>query len=46
MPAALLDSQLGTLEPLTGDERGVRVENSGPVDEVVSAAVTALRDIR
>lgn len=46
MPAALLDSQLGALEPLDRDERGVRVENSGPVDEVVSAAVTALRDIR
>lgn len=46
MPSTLLDSQLGALEPLAGDERGVRVENSGPVDEVVSAAVTALRDIR
>ena len=46
MPATLLDSQLGALEPLAVDERGVRVDNSGPVDEVVSAAVTALRDIR
>jgi gluconokinase len=46
MPATLLASQLGTLEPLTDDERGVRVDNTGPVDEVVATAVTALRGIR
>jgi gluconokinase len=46
MPATLLASQLGTLEPLTSDERGVRIDNTGPVDEVVAATVTALRGIR
>ena len=46
MPATLLASQLGTLEPLTGDERGVRIDNTGPVDEVVASTVTALRGIR
>ena len=42
MPATLLASQLDTLEPLAGDERGVRVENVGPVDEVVTRAIAAL----
>ncbi|MFD4422675.1 gluconokinase [Agromyces sp. NPDC058484] len=46
MPAVLLTSQLDALEPLQSDERGIRVENIGPVDEVVTAAVTALRGIR
>jgi len=46
MPAALLASQLDTLEPLEEDERGIRIENTGPVDEVVATAVTALRGIR
>ena len=46
MPAALLASQLDALEPIELDERGIRIENTGPVDEVVATAVTALRGIR
>lgn len=42
MPAALLASQLGALEPLGHDERGVRVENTGPLDEVVTRAIAAM----
>ena len=42
MPAALLASQLAALEPLSDDEAGVRVENVGPVDEVVGRAIAAL----
>lgn len=38
MPPALLRSQLETLEPLDPDERGVELEVSGPVDEIVDAA--------
>ena len=42
MPAALLASQLHALEPLNDDERGVRIENTGPVDEVVTRVIAAL----
>ena len=42
MPAALLASQLDALEPLAEDEAGVRIENLGPVDEVVERAIAAL----
>jgi gluconokinase len=35
MPAALLDSQLRTLEPLEPDERGIVVDLARPVDELV-----------
>jgi len=42
MPAALLASQLDALEPLGDDEPGVRVENVGAVDEVVTRAIAAL----
>jgi gluconokinase len=42
MPAALLASQLHVLEPLDDDERGVRIENTGPVDEVVTRVIAAL----
>ena len=42
MPPALLASQLDALEPLADDEAGVRVENLGPVDEVVERAIAAL----
>ena len=42
MPAALLASQLEALEPLADDEPGMRVENVGPVDDVVSRAIAAL----
>ena len=43
MPASLLASQLEALEPLADDEAGVRIENVGPVDEVVTRAIAALR---
>jgi gluconokinase len=36
MPAALLTSQLQTLEPLADDEPGTTVESGQPVDAVVS----------
>jgi carbohydrate kinase (thermoresistant glucokinase family) len=42
MPASLLASQLEALEPLEDDEAGVRVENVGSVDEVVSRAIAAI----
>ena len=42
MPAALLASQLDALEPLAEDESGVRVDNVGPVDDVVTRAIAAL----
>lgn len=42
MPAALLASQLATLEPVGSDEHGVRVPNVAPVPEVVSAILAAL----
>ncbi|MCU1478179.1 MAG: gluconate kinase [Subtercola sp.] len=43
MPAALLDSQLGTLEPLEPDERGVVLDTSVPLAEVLEHAVAWLR---
>lgn len=42
MPATLLASQLAALEPLADDERGVRVENTGPVGEVADRAIAAM----
>lgn len=42
MPAALLASQLDALEPLDDDECGIRIENAGPVDEVVTRVIAAL----
>jgi carbohydrate kinase (thermoresistant glucokinase family) len=42
MPATLLASQLEALEPLGDDEAGVRIENLGSVDEVVSRAIAAI----
>lgn len=42
MPAALLDSQLQTLESLGADERGVRVGHGLGVDDAVQAVRTAL----
>jgi carbohydrate kinase (thermoresistant glucokinase family) len=42
MPASLLASQLEALEPLEEDEAGVRVENVGSVEQVVSRAIAAL----
>lgn len=40
MPAALLDSQLATLEPLATDEVGARVANDAGLESVVSRIVT------
>lgn len=42
MPASLVASQLGALEPLDGDERGIPIDNTGPVDEVVTRVIAAL----
>jgi gluconokinase len=44
MPTSLLHSQFDTLEQLEPDENGVVVDVSPPVDEVVEAAVKAVRD--
>ncbi len=43
MPAALLESQLATLEPLQPDEPGVRVSVARAADEVVDELLTELR---
>lgn len=43
MPASLLDSQLETLEPLTDDERGIRVTASNAVFTVVSTIAEAAK---
>ena len=43
MPPALLDSQLATLEPLEGDEPGVTLDATQPLDIVVDEALSALR---
>lgn len=42
MPSSLLDSQLATLEGLEADERGVRLDVSGSVSEIVDQAIAAL----
>ncbi|WP_406370510.1 gluconokinase [Streptomyces sp. NBC_00647] len=42
MPAALLDSQFATLQPLAADEAGVCVDVSGGPDEITERAVAAL----
>lgn len=44
MPAALLDSQLDTQEPLEPDEHGVVVDIGPPLDEVVEKLVEKLRE--
>jgi len=43
MPSSLLTSQLETLEPLAPDERGVVVDVSGSVDEIVAEYLVASR---
>jgi gluconokinase len=43
MPASLLQSQLDTLEPLGPDEQGTVVDVSPPLDDVVRAALRAVR---
>lgn len=42
MPRSLLPSQLATLEPLAGDEPGVRVSAAGSPEQVVRQAMAAL----
>jgi gluconokinase len=42
MPAALLDSQLATLEPLGPDEPGVTIDVGGTPDQIKAAAIAAL----
>ena len=42
MPAALVDSQFATLEPLEPDERGVTLDVDQPIDALVDACVAAL----
>lgn len=43
MPTSLLQSQFDTLEPLQDDESGALVDVSPPLEEVVAAAVNAVR---
>ena len=43
MPVTLLDSQLATLQPLQPDERGVVVDVTPPIAEVVENILTALK---
>ncbi|AVZ72136.1 gluconate kinase [Streptomyces lunaelactis] len=43
MPAALLDSQFATLQPLGSDEAGVAVDVSGTPEEIIERAVASLR---
>lgn len=43
MPAALLDSQLQTLESLEADEYGIRVDQSADVQTASAVIVTAAR---
>lgn len=42
MPAALLDSQLATLESLDADESGIVVDIAAPVTQVVTDALTGI----
>ena len=42
MPAALVDSQFATLEPLGADENGVTLDLDQPIDTLVEACVAAL----
>ncbi|ABS24809.1 gluconokinase [Anaeromyxobacter sp. Fw109-5] len=43
MPERLLASQLAALEPLGADERGVTIDVTAPLEEVVAAALAALK---
>ncbi|MFD5626880.1 gluconokinase [Streptomyces sp. NPDC127072] len=45
MPAALLDSQFATLQPLAPDEAGVAVEVTGDPGDITERAVAALADL-
>jgi gluconokinase len=43
MPAALLDSQLADLEPLTEDEQALTLDAREPAEQLVSAVINAIR---
>jgi gluconokinase len=45
MPAALLDSQFATLQPLGADEAGIAVDVSGSPEEITERAVKALNSL-
>ncbi|AYG83846.1 Gluconokinase [Streptomyces hundungensis] len=45
MPAALLDSQFATLQPLGPDEAGVAVDVSGTPEDIAQRAAAALRTL-
>ena len=45
MPAALLDSQLGELEPPAADERCIRLEGSESTERQVETALAALKSL-
>jgi gluconokinase len=42
MPAALVESQFATLEPLGADERGAVLEVDQPVDDLVTQSLDLL----
>ncbi|WP_392544941.1 gluconokinase [Oryzobacter telluris] len=42
MPAALIDSQFATLEPLEADERGQALDVASPVDDLVEQSLQIL----
>ena len=44
MPASLVDSQFAALEPLGADERGVTLDLSLPIDDLVAAAARSISD--
>jgi len=44
MPPALLESQLATLEPPTGDENAVRIDISSSVDQIAQLTMQMIND--
>lgn len=44
MPAALLDSQLATLEPLQFDEPGRVIDINQPIEDIVDSCVELIRE--
>jgi carbohydrate kinase (thermoresistant glucokinase family) len=43
MPAALLDSQLATLEPLAGDEPGAVIDIEQPISQIIALAQALIK---
>ena len=43
MPVSLLESQLGDLEPLEPDERGIVIDVTAPLEVVIGKALSASR---